>query len=241
MHGRTRGFSVVEFVIVVAVLMIVIGAIFKMMTVSSQRSSVEEAKLDMFQEAREFMDQMSRDLRQTGYPSLLNLTSAAITTNPAINDTHAAAGLVKVDTGELWFEGDAQGDGTVSVIHYWLDTNTTNNCPCLKGSQLPKIAGDPLNGQSTPAYQTEVQGVQNTNIFSAYIKAQTGTPLSMPMNIQSDAATIAGIDTVEAVLTVQSKFIDPQTKVRPINTLTMSVKLNNCSQAAKLAAMSCFY
>ena len=241
MHDRTRGFSVVEFVIVVLVLLIVIGAIFRMMAVSSQRSSVEQAKLDMFQEAREFMDQMSRDLRQTGYPSPLDLTSDAITTNPAINDTHAAAGLVKVDAGELWFEGDVQGDGTVSVVHYWLDTGTTNNCPCLKRSQLAKITGDPLTGQSTPVYQTEVQGVQNTNIFLAYIKAQTGTPLGLPLTINSDANTIAGIDTVEAVLTVQSKFTDPQTKVRPINTLTMSVKLNNCSQAAKLMAMSCFY
>jgi len=244
-----RGFSLLELIVVLGVLFVVTGAIFQMMNTASQRSSVEQAKLDMFQEAREFMDQMSRDLRQAGYPSPVNFTSTTLTASPAANDTHAAAGLVKVSATELQFEGDVGGvdlsgnplnPGTVSEVHYYLDTSTANGCPCLRRSQVPKITGDPLSAQSTPVYQTEVQGVQNTSIFTAFINGQTGTPVTLPVDFDNNAATIASIDTIVAVLTVQSKYIDPQTRVHPISTLTISVRLNNCSQAAKSQPMSCY-
>src|SRR5262249_31088769 len=141
--------------------------------------------------------------------------------NPLINDSRAAVGLVKVDSGELWFEGDVDGTGTVSVVHYYLDTSTTNNCPCLKRSSLPKINGDPLTGQTTPSYQLEVQGVTNTNIFTAYSEA---TSLSLPLDIASNASSIASIDTVMATLSLQASTIDPKTKTKPVTTLVTTVK-----------------
>jgi prepilin-type N-terminal cleavage/methylation domain-containing protein len=238
--NKETGFSLVELLIVLVILVIVMGGVFRLMNLAIARSSTEQAKLDMFQEAREFMDQMSRDLRQAGYPSQRNFVSSALTVTPAANNARLAAGLIKVSAGELWFEGDVEGNGTVSVVHFFLDTSTANNCPCLKRSQLPKVDNaDPYTGQTTPVYQTEVQGVQNTNIFSAFIKGQTGTPVALPVNFNSNGSTISGIDTIQAVLTVQSNFPDPQTRVRPISTLAISVKLNNCSQAAGGMAMSC--
>jgi len=241
MKNADKGFSLIELLIVMVVLGIIMGAVFSLVNLAAARSSTEQAKLDMFQESREFMDQMSRDLRQAGYPSAVNFTNSTLTISPVQDDGRVASGLVKVDVGELWFEGDVDGTGTVSVVHYVIDSSTTNNCPCLKRSQLPKVNNaDPYTGQTTPAYQTEVQGVQNTSIFTAYTKGATGTPLTLPLNFNSDGATIAGIDTIQAVLTVQSTFIDPQTRVHPIETLAITVKLNNCSLAAPTQAMSCF-
>ncbi len=239
MKNRGRGFSLVELMIVLLVLMIVMGAIFQLINTATKRSSTEQAKLDMFQEAREFMDQMSRDLRAAGYPSPRNVAQSLLTATPTENDTHAAAGLVMVADGELWFEADVEGNGTVSVVHYWLDTGTGGNCPCLKRSQLPKVAGNPYTGQTDPVYQTEVQGVQNTSIFSAFEHGATGTPLTLPINFIDDDHTIAAIDTIQAVLTVQSTYFDPDTRIRPLSTLAITVKLNNCSQAANGEAMSC--
>jgi prepilin-type N-terminal cleavage/methylation domain-containing protein len=239
MRNRQQGFSLVELMIVIILLLVVMGAIFQLMNTATKRSSTEQAKLDSFQEAREFMDQMSRDLRIAGYPSPRNVSQAILTAFPVENDTHAAAGLVMVDSGELWFEADVDGTGVVSVVHYLLDTSTTNGCPCLKRSQLPKVTGNPYTEQTTPVYQTEVQGVQNTNIFSAFVHAQTGTPATLPITYTDNAHTLAAVDTIQAVLTVQSTFMDPDTKVRPISTLAITVKLNNCSQAANGEAMSC--
>src|SRR6059036_106858 len=160
--ARTSGFSLLELMIVLIILLSISAAIFQTINLTTQRSSAEQTKIDMFQEAREFMDQMSRDLRQAGYPNPRNMDPvvfgvlALMPTQPIIYDHHAAAGIVKVDTGDLWFEGDVDGSGVVSVVQYHLDTSTSNNCPCLKRSQLPKIDGDPVAGQSTPSYQIEV-------------------------------------------------------------------------------------
>src|SRR5262245_24108398 len=111
--------------IVIVLVLVVTGALFQLIHLSMVRASTEQAKLDMFQEAREFMDQMSRDLRQAGYPSPRNLDASVLTEDPIINDRHGAAGITKIDSGDLWFEGDVDGSGVVSVVQYHLDTSTT--------------------------------------------------------------------------------------------------------------------
>jgi prepilin-type N-terminal cleavage/methylation domain-containing protein len=234
-RATAAGFSLLELMIVVVLVLIVTGAVFNVINLSTARSATEQTKLDMFQEAREFMDQMSRDLRQAGYPNPRNVDQTVLTQDPIKNDRHAAVGLVKIDDGDLWFEGDVDGSGTISVVKYHLD-NTGNNCPCLKRSQLPKIDGDPLAGQTTPTYQIEVQGVLNTNIFQAYNSAAA---VSLPVDITTDNITMASIDTVQATLTLHAANIDPQTHLKPVTTLVTTVRMNNCSQAAIGFQTSC--
>src|SRR5688572_1270844 len=151
---KHRGFSIIELMMVVMILSVVLLAVFALISMAMQGSSAEQSKLDIFQEAREFMDMMARDLRQAGYPNARNIAASAITTT-LVADTDIAVGIVSVDTGDLWFEGDVDGSGIVSVVHYHLDTSTENGCPCLKRSQLPKIVGDPFTGQNDPVYEVQ--------------------------------------------------------------------------------------
>jgi len=238
----SSGFSLIELMIVLVILLTITGAIFQVINLATERSSTEQTKVDMFQEAREFMDQMSRDMRVAGYPSPRNLDPSVFSwayTNvkPIMYDSHAAAGLVQVNTGDLWFEGDVDGSGTISVVQYHLDTSTANNCPCLRRSQLPKVNGDPLTGQTAAVYQVEVQGVLNTNIFSAY---NNGAAVGLPVTTAtSTGSTIAGVDTIQAILTLQAANVDPQTRQHPVTTLVSTVRLNNCSQAAIGYKTSC--
>jgi len=235
-----RGTSLIELMIVILILMIILTAVFEVINVAQQRTTTEQSKLDVLQQGREFMDQMSRDLHQAGYPSPRNfLGTGVLTASPTYNDSKTAVGIVKVSDGDLWFEGDVDGSGSVSVVHYHLDTSTTYGCPCLKRSQLPKIDGNPFNGQSTEQYQVEVQGVQNTAIFSAFAWGATGTPVMLPIDFSANANTIATIDTVQAVVTLQAPIQDPKTGIKPVTTLVVTAKLNNCSQAASGFAMSC--
>ena len=238
-QARQRGFSLIELMIVLLILTIMMGAIFQQINLVQQRNTSEAAKLDMFQQTREFMDQMARDLRQAGYPSPRNFNRGYLTAIPMANDYHAAVGLVKVASGDLWFEGDVDGTGNVSVVHYHLDTSTTGGCPCLRRSQQQKITADPVTGQTTPVYQVEVQNVQNTDIFSAFLRGSTGTPVTLPVDFDANPTTMAAIDTVKVVLTVQSKIADPKTGQRPYATLVSTVRLNNCSQAISGYYMSC--
>jgi Tfp pilus assembly protein PilW len=240
MNENSRGFSLVELMVSIVVMMIVLGGIFGVIDVVNQRSSTEQAKLDMFQEAREFMDQMSRDLHQAGYPSHRHyLKSGILTADPIINDVKNAVGIVKVAAGDLWFEGDVDGTGQVSVVRYHLDTSTASGCPCLRRSQQPKIEGDPLDGQSPEDFQIQVQGVQNTDIFSAYTRGTTGVPIDLPIDFTNDGAVMANVDTIKVILSLRSPTEDPKTGKHPETTLVATSKLNNCSQADTAAAMSC--
>jgi Tfp pilus assembly protein PilW len=228
-----------ELMIVLVIVLCITAAIFQAINLTTQRSSTEQTKLDMFQEAREFMDQMSRDLRLAGYPSIRDIDPIALSPAaliPFINDHRAAGGLIAVYAGDLWFEGDVDSSGVVSVVRYHLDTSTTNGCPCLRRSVAAKADGDPLSN-TTFTYQVEVQGVQNTDIFAAY---SNGTAVTMPVDIStSSGATIAGVDTVQATLSLQASTIDPQTRQYPTATLVTTVKLNNCSEAAIGYKTSC--
>jgi hypothetical protein len=102
---------------------------------------------------------------------------------------------------------------------------------------LPKVNGDPLTGQSTPVYQVEVQGVLNTNVFSAYTN---GSSLGLPVTTAALSGTaIAQVDTIQALLTLQGANVDPQTRQKPVTTLVSTVRLNNCNQAAIGYKTSC--
>ena len=74
--ARTSGFSLLELMVVLIIVLTISGAVFQTINMTTQRSAAEQTKVDMFQEAREFMDQMSRDLRQAGYPSPRNYDPA---------------------------------------------------------------------------------------------------------------------------------------------------------------------
>ena len=222
--------------IVMLILLAISAALFRVLNLTTERSATEQTKLDMFQEAREFMDQMTRDLRQAGFPNARNY-SPGVLSDPISDDARVAVGLVKIGPGELWFEADVDGTGAVSVIRYYLDPSTANNCPCLKRSQLPKVPGNPFTGQTAPSYQVEVQGVTNTNIFSAYNSTVMQT---LPLDFNGNAGTLASIDTIQAVLSLQAATIDPKTHTKPVTSLVTTVRLNNCSMAASGQQTSCF-
>jgi prepilin-type N-terminal cleavage/methylation domain-containing protein len=235
MRRKTSGFSLLELMIVLVIILSITAAIFQAINLTTERSSTEQNKLDMFQEAREFMDQMSRDLKQAGYPNPRDMDPSLFTVTPVINDKHAAAGLVQVSSADLWFEGDVDGSGKVSAVAYHLDTTTANNCPCLRRSAVQKANGDPMT--QTKTYQVEVQGVLNTNIFAAF---NNGGPVGLPVTTSSGSGiAVAGIDTVQATLSLQSPILDPQTGKYPSATLVTTVRINNCSQAAIGYKTSC--
>ena len=230
------GFSLVEMLITCLLLSIIMGAIFAQIRQGQLNSVSEAAKMDLFQESREFMDQLSRDLRASGYPNTRNYSADPY--SPPQDSPQEALGLVKIDVGELWFESSVDGSGNVSVITYQLVANGTN-CPCLVRSQVPKASsppGDPLTGQSAPTNHTEVQNLINGTtadpIFLAYYS--DGSSVTLPMDLTADCSLgqcLANVNTVEIKLKVQSPYADVQTHEKPTMTLLSTVRLNNCSVA----------
>lgn len=169
------GFTLLELMVVCAILAIVLGAVFEGINTITQRSQAEQVKVDMTQAGREFVDEFERDLHQVGYPNCRMVATAGAASNcPAdITQTTVAAnqalavGLVHVDNTKIVFEGDMDGDGTVENVEYELvDANGTNppaSCPCtLRRSQISKPTSPLPWGTITRTFYQELQNVVNS-------------------------------------------------------------------------------
>lgn len=232
--NRSRGFTLIEMLIVVAILATVTGGIFLQLNTAQQRINTEQTKVDNFDEARDFVDQFYRDINQIGYPNgrMVSFLSPTLVTAQA--DTRVAVGLVKIDANSIWFEGDVSGTGVVQSVQYKINGAGGTSCPlCLQRSAVPKVAGDPETGQGTPGpvWGTEVNDVITNPIFTYF--DTTGAALTtLPLDINSNGATLATVKTIHISLTIQNNaIVDPKTG-QPIQTsFEGEVSLNNCSMA----------
>lgn len=244
LNVRSRGFSLIEMMVVLAVITIIMGAVFISINSAQRTSTSQQVKLDLTQQTRQFVDQLTLDLRNAGYPNERNLTNIAdpcTTGNPVFvspASTFNAPGLMYVDAGSLWFAGDLDGTssttcaGTANVRIVRYDYYATGtNCPCLRRTEFPRNGGDPLldaQNPGTAAAQLEIQGVQNSSIFTVY--DDTGTALALPLDIDNEATQIANINSIKVLLTVKSVLPD-STGAYPSTTVASSVGLQNCSDA----------
>src|SRR5258706_3679562 len=136
------GFSLLELVVVCAILTIVLAAVFNGVNLVTQRSQAEQTKVDLTQEGREFVDEFERDLHQAGYPNCRMVTAPGAVNNcpadyvnqiagvPVVAKSSAvAAGLVYLSNTQIVFEGDVDGGGTVDSIRYQLVDSAGNSPP----------------------------------------------------------------------------------------------------------------
>ena len=146
--------------IVVAVLSLVLGAIFNTILDGMKKYRLEENRVNTTQESREFLDQIVRDLHSTGYPGL-KMYDATTVPAPAVNNSFVASGLVAVSATDIWFEGDIDDTGNVQSIRYTLQPLADGNCPCtMMRSGVQKVQAAPT--AQAVNYNTQLQNVINS-------------------------------------------------------------------------------
>ena len=214
------------------ILLVIMAAIFAQINQVTEASSSEANKLDMTQQAREFIDQTVRDLHMTGYPRQDMYSPALPLTSPLV-----AAGLVRVSPTDILLEGDVQTSGSVSSVEIQYVPSDPNDpqCPCIRRSEAAKVTGSPL-AQPPAAQYTQVESVMppgigpgqsGEDLFTFYDKNGTQVDVTAAPDISSDPVAISRIKTVKINLNLLSPNKDPLTKAPQRISLSVTGHLNS--------------
>jgi prepilin-type N-terminal cleavage/methylation domain-containing protein len=161
---RTRkaqsGFTLIELMVSVAIFVLICGAVFELMGTTQNRFKTESQVLSSFEEARLGLDQIVRDVNDSGYPPQNHFSATvpatAFAASPiAWSPNYAPATPCQIGTAgggtcaspgdfDLITEGDVDGNG-VEWIRYQLQGTTL-----FRGVVTPKgpAGTDPLTATS---------------------------------------------------------------------------------------------
>jgi hypothetical protein len=166
-----------------------------------RKSAAEGMKVDSTQQTREFIDQMVHDIHLAGYPKASMYSGAVDNTSPQV-----AAGLVFISPTQIILEGDVNSEGVVYSVNVRYVANDPNdpNCPCIRRSAMPKVAGDPLAQPFSP-YYSEVEHVMppgaggaGEDLFTFFDQNGTAVPVGAGLTL----GNIANVSTVKINVTL---------------------------------------
>ncbi|MBI4442659.1 MAG: type II secretion system protein [Acidobacteria bacterium] len=121
-----RGFTLIELMVAMAVLLIITGAVFQLLSQSQQRSTTAATVEEATAMLRDTMDQMIREIRLAGYPPEksypcpppVGATYGACLTY--LNSGYVAGGILIANDYSIQFEADTDGDNIAEVFDYEL-------------------------------------------------------------------------------------------------------------------------
>lgn len=214
--SANRGFTLLELMVTIAILSIVFGVVAKGIVQVQQRNTVEVNKVDLTQETRQFMDQITNDIHQAGFPTI-RMFDPVLAYTTASNQV--AAGLTFVSGNEVDFQGDVDGTGKVSDVVIRV-IPAGGPCPCTvqRGTVAKTVGG-------APVYYTELDNLQNPTVFTAY--GSDGGVIPLPTVVDLTGVALKNINAIGITLWVQSTVPDSQTKTFPTVTMVSQAKLDN--------------
>ena len=240
--NHSRGFSLVEMLISLTLIIIVLAVVFEGMVQMQRRNFAESTKVDMVQQTRDFVDQMVRDIHDVGYPP--GRVFSGNPTPTCVGNASISCGLISFSPTQIKYEGDVDGVGTVYQIWMQLVAPASGNCPCIL--QRGVIDKASALGGSVPTYFTEVNGVLNSGngagaanygvslpgggSYSSYTTADVFDAYDVnaaPVGTCTGPVACSSIRSLQINANVAGTFMDPKTNIYPVYSITSKARLNN--------------
>ena len=136
-----HGFSLIELIVSTGILLLLMGGVFSQVAKMQSFSRNEEKKRDMFQNVREVLDQMNRDIHAAGYPNAtqFNLTGSPVGSNSIGGFTSQTA----VNSSQVERERTEQRLRTDEANRNWYTTKRIyppGVCIALNGDTEPDVS-----------------------------------------------------------------------------------------------------
>jgi len=155
---NARGFTLIELIVAMAIFLIICAAMFELLQLSQQKYASENQLSGTFQEARLALDQIARDVDDSGYPSLGMFSniptnasvyvSSPVAWSPSYPTSSCQVGTAGGGTcltpGDFDLILETTVNGTVSWIRYQLQGTTLNR------AVVAKTGNDPWGPTSAP-------------------------------------------------------------------------------------------
>ena len=246
---RARGFSLLEMLIAMVVVLAVMAVVMQGITKMQRRSFVEGSKVDTVQETRDFIDQMVRDVHNVGYPAPKVNPSFNVdcTKLPATDNQNVACGLTYFSPTQIKYEADLDGSGTLYQVWVQVVAGPSGGCPCIL--QRGSATKAQVLGGNPPVYFTEVNGVLNSgdgagnatfaislpgsgsytsygtaDVFTSY---DTNANLNPAGTLCASASACSSIRSLQITANVVPSFIDNATNTFQVTSITSKARLNN--------------
>jgi len=218
---KMKGFSVIEVLIYVALSGIIMTSLFRMFESNHSTYSRGESRMNIQQNARVGMDEISREMRMAGYyPENFDGNGA--------NDIIIATPLQIATNTALAVRGDMDGSGTSSVFLYCLDGTTFRR---VKGATGVLATYTCNTGDALADNVTSIR-------FSYFDGANVSVPNPEATPFQLDGQNIGAIPSLvtltqrtavrRVVITVSVRKDSPEHGPQ-IYTLTSDIRFRNLS------------
>ena len=241
MMGRERGFSLVEMIVAMGVMVLVIASVLQMLSQTQQRFVTTAAQEDPTAAGREALDLMTREIRLSGYPPPSSYPPGVIVAGTNEQYVAIGGGILAANPYAVQFEADigipagcngttlqlpdyrcTSNSGVVSVINYQLQVPT--------GGNVGGCAGLTVNNALTSPTLMRSQMPKNANgtavvpVFDPFVNNVMNCNLSLPMFTYCagpPAAAVAGCPTMTSL---------PSNLPAPRNTRVVLIRIQTQTQ-----------
>ncbi len=205
MRPDNSGFTFLELLVVLAIFVILLGALFVKMEESQEVSAISRDESEMYQNLQDALTLVNAEMKMAGFPPASYYDWDYLQA-PSTYRNLVAAGLLEAGPQSVKFQGDINGDGEVEYVHYYLSGSTPPYSLNRFGGKLNRIDGSLPSG-SPQKLSEQVESFQ-LRYFDRY-----GAETTVLQNIRQ----------IEVRLTMRSRQVDPLTRV--FRSATKSVRI----------------